>query len=85
MDSLEVLAAKTATVDKGDIQIISGGLKAYSSYFKFLTGYSISGQKHISNEIVVKEARLGRDLTEKEEHVIIKKYQDYMILEKDNK
>lgn len=85
MDSLSVLPAETVTVDSKDIKMLAAGMKAYSTYLKLYTAYSIKGQKHLTNEIKVKEMELGRNLTDKETHIIAKKYNSYLTLEKDNK
>lgn len=85
MTNISALPAKTASVDLNDIKIISNGLKGYAAIFKIYTAYSIKGQKHLSNEIAVKEADLGRKLTERELHIIVKRYNDYLVLENDHK
>jgi len=85
MTSMSVLPAKTATVDKKDLKVIASGIKGYATVFKIYTAYSIKGQKHLQNELKVKEIELGRSLTEEESNNIVKKYQQYMTLEKDHK
>jgi len=83
--STQVYAALTKTVDSSDIKILSSGLKGYATIMKFMTAYSIKGQKHISNEVKVKEIDLQRDLTDAETHQIVSRHSDYLTLEKDNK
>ncbi len=85
MSSMEALPAETVTVDLNDVKILASGLKGYSTVFKLYTAYSIKGQKHLSNEIRVKELDLGRDLTDKELHRIVSRYDDYLTLEEDHK
>lgn len=85
MSTLDAQAAKTATVDAKDIKIIASGLKGYATAFKLYTAYSIKGQKHLQNEIKVKEIDLDRALTDEETNNIVRKYKSYMTLEKDNR
>jgi len=83
--SVEALPAQTVTIDKNDAQILAGGIKGYSAVFKMYTAYGIKGQKHLTNEIKVKEAELGRSLTDKETNRIVSNYPDYLVLENDNR
>ncbi|MDH5415510.1 MAG: hypothetical protein OEW87_15335 [Flavobacteriaceae bacterium] len=85
MDSAVTLPAKTITVDLKDVKMLASGFKAYSAFFKLYTAYTITGQKHISNEVQVKEINLGRSLTDQETHRIVKKYPEYLVLEKDHR
>jgi hypothetical protein len=83
--STQLYAAYTKTVDASDIKVLSSGLKGYSTIMKFMTAYSIEGQKHITNEITVKELGLKRALTEAETYQIVNRYPKYLTLENDNK
>jgi hypothetical protein len=85
MTELTSLPAKTISVDTKDIKILASGLKGYATVFKLYTAYSIKGQKHLANEMTVKEVQLGRSLTEKETHRIVSNYSDYLTLEKDHR
>lgn len=85
MNSVTPLPAKTTSVDLEDIKILASGLKGYSTVFKLYTAYGVIGQKHLTNEIQIKEVRLGRALTEKEMHRIVTNYSDYLVLEKDHR
>ncbi len=84
-DSTSAMPALTRTVDVVDTKIIASGIKAYSVYLKLLTAYSVEGSKNLANEIKVKEADLNRSLTDEENHTIVKRYSDFLRLEKDHK
>jgi hypothetical protein len=84
MKSIEALPAETKTVDQNDIKVIASGLRAYGTYFKMLTAYSIEGGNHLSNEVRVKEMDLGRSLTDQETHRIVKRYPKVLTLEADH-
>jgi hypothetical protein len=85
MDNIVALPAKTVQIDIKDINILASGLKGYSTIFKLYTAYAITGQKHITNEVKVKELELGRDLTDKELNRIVSDYGSYLVLEKDHR
>jgi hypothetical protein len=85
MSSMEALPAHTVTIDSNDIKILAGGLKGYSSVFKLYTAYAITGQKHITNEVKVKEMELGRELNDREMKRLLDNYPDYLTLEKDHR
>ena len=81
---MRLLPAKRKTVDQEDIKILKGYIKGLLNYTRLYSAYSIKGQKHLSNELKIKELELGRDLTDIEEHQIIKRYKDYLTLDPQN-
>lgn len=83
--SIDVLPAQTATVDAKDLKIIAGGIKGYATMAKFMTAYKITGQKHITNEVQLKELQLGRSLTDQEMAKIIQQHPEYLVLENDHR
>lgn len=85
MSQMNVLPAKIVNVDTDDLKILSGGLEGYATVLKFYTSYKVTGQKNLTNEVKVKEIELGRALTEKELHRIVKRYNNYLVLEDDNR
>lgn len=85
MDSVSALPAQINTVDTKDIKIISSGLKAYATAFKLYTGYSLEGTEQFNKETETLESQLGRELTEKENHQIVKKYNNLFTLERDHR
>lgn len=85
MNNIQALPAKTASVDLTDIKIMTSALKGYAAMLKLYSAYSITGQKHITNEIQLKELKNKKRLTDKEMHNIIAKHPNYLVLESDNK
>ncbi len=84
MDSISALKAKTYSVDSKDVKIIANGLKAYAAALKLYTPYSIEGSKALANEINAKKQKLGRGLKDIELHSILRRYTNFLTLEKDH-
>lgn len=79
------LPALTSTVDSMDVKILANAFKAYSAALKLYTAYKITGQRHLTNELRLKEFKVQRGLTDRERHLIVNRYPVYATLEDDNR
>lgn len=85
VDGFTLEPAQTYKVDHNDIKILAGGLKGYSTVLKLYTGYKLDGQEQIQDLMDDLANQQQRELTEKETHNIVRKFPNYLTLEKDQK
>lgn len=84
MTGISVLDSTRKKVAPGDAKAIKGYVLGMLNYSRLYHAYSIEGQKELSAEIDKKQEDFGRDLTDLERDLIVKKYPQYLTLKDHN-